>query len=84
MGDGGITQVKAQTQLKRRSNATGVKAQPKQFRTQGNAEQINNRMRNPITQSKNNNRKTESAEANYNTLANIQTRITHRDKHNKT
>ena len=40
MGDGGITQVKAQTQLKRRSNATGVKAQPKQFRTQGNAEQI--------------------------------------------
>ena len=37
---GGITQVKAQTQLKRRSNATGVKAQPKQFRTQGNAEQI--------------------------------------------
>lgn len=40
MGDGGITQVKAQTQLKRRSNATGVKAQPKQFKTQGNAEQI--------------------------------------------
>jgi len=40
-------------------------------------------MRNPKTHERKHNRKTEQAEANYNTLANIQTRITHRDKHNK-
>ena len=37
---GGITQVKAQTHPNRNRITPGVKAQPKQFRTQGNAEQI--------------------------------------------
>lgn len=40
-------------------------------------------MRNPKTQSKNNTRKTELTEAKHNTLANVKTRITHRDSNNK-
>lgn len=41
-------------------------------------------MRNPKTHERNNARKTELTEAKHNTLANVKTRITHRDKHNKT